>query len=360
MRPVLIYGAYGRTGRLIVEQAARLPGWRLILAGRDPGRLAELARPLGLETRAFTLDRPEAVRDGLREVGVVVNAAGPYAATAERLAKSAIRVGAHYADLCGEEAAWRQVKALDRLAAESRVALVCGAAVTPGLSALLLASLVARQVLPRFLGEVRIVLSRPDGLGSGSLRTLWESSLDRVLVVRQGVERTVPVGRHEHLIDFGATRPGPRIAMAAGLVDTLAVADTLAAAAIRADGICSFVEAGSGSRWLADAAAWAAPLRTLPTSRPMAALAASLLDATPVEPLVVALQVEDPWRAPLVDQRFTVPEPYSASAAIAVAAARLLAQAQPESVYGWKGIGTLLRGQSELATSMDSLEPISR
>lgn len=341
MKPVLIYGAYGRSGKLIVERAIRQDGWRLILAGRDPRRLAALAQPLGLETRAFALERPQAVREGLRGVGVVINAAGPYVATAERLAKSAIHVGAHYVDLSGEEAAWRKVQALDRLASDAGIALVCGAAATPGLSALLLADQLADEdSLPKLLGEVRIVVSRPDGLGSGSLRTLWEGSLDRVLVVRRGVERTVPVGRHEHLIDFGPQRPGSRIAMAAGLVDTLAAAKALERAGRKPDGVTSYAEAASGSRWLADVAALAAPLRALSASGVVVDVAASLLDTTPRDALVVVLQIEDGWRAPLVDRRLTVPEPYGSSAELAVAAASLLASGR--SAQGWQCIGTLL------------------
>ena len=47
--PLLIYGATGYTGRLVVE-AARARGLRPILGGRNPDRLADVANVMGSST----------------------------------------------------------------------------------------------------------------------------------------------------------------------------------------------------------------------------------------------------------------------------------------------------------------------
>ena len=46
----MLYGAYGKTGRLILDEALRR-GHRPMLAGRDGARLAALERATGLATR---------------------------------------------------------------------------------------------------------------------------------------------------------------------------------------------------------------------------------------------------------------------------------------------------------------------
>ena len=54
----MIYGAYGYTGRLIVEESVRR-GYKPILAGRNANKLAELAQRHGLEWQAMSLADPK-------------------------------------------------------------------------------------------------------------------------------------------------------------------------------------------------------------------------------------------------------------------------------------------------------------
>ena len=61
----------------------------MVLAGRDGERAREARRDEhGMEYRVFGLDDRDEVRRGLRDVDVVINAAGPFAWTAERLVKA--------------------------------------------------------------------------------------------------------------------------------------------------------------------------------------------------------------------------------------------------------------------------------
>jgi len=53
-KPWMVYGANGYTGELIAREAARR-GLKPILAGRNPGKIAQLANALGLEARVFDL-----------------------------------------------------------------------------------------------------------------------------------------------------------------------------------------------------------------------------------------------------------------------------------------------------------------
>src|SRR3954449_6728770 len=77
---LLLYGAYGYTGRLAAELAAARE-LDVVLAGRNEDALAELGTRLSLPTRAFGLDDAERLRDALRDIACVVHMAGPFAVT---------------------------------------------------------------------------------------------------------------------------------------------------------------------------------------------------------------------------------------------------------------------------------------
>lgn len=98
---ILIYGATGFTGRLIAREA-RARGASVVLAGRNPNRLKAVARPLGLPWRAFDLGDRAKLDAALKDAAVVLNAAGPFSATARPIADRCLGVGAHYLDITGE------------------------------------------------------------------------------------------------------------------------------------------------------------------------------------------------------------------------------------------------------------------
>ncbi|RAB15505.1 saccharopine dehydrogenase, partial [Burkholderia multivorans] len=71
-KALMIYGAYGYTGELVVREAVR-QGMRPIIAGRDGRKLKPLADAFGLEARAFEVANAKA---NLENVAVVLNCAG--------------------------------------------------------------------------------------------------------------------------------------------------------------------------------------------------------------------------------------------------------------------------------------------
>src|SRR5512144_407770 len=76
----MLYGAYGRTGRLILDEALRR-GHAPVLAGRDASQLAALGRTTGLVTRGVSLVDSGGMRAALSNVRCVLLAAGPYQLT---------------------------------------------------------------------------------------------------------------------------------------------------------------------------------------------------------------------------------------------------------------------------------------
>jgi len=101
--PVLVYGAYGHTGRFVVMELDRR-GIVPVLAGRSDAKLAALGGvhpELRLQV-ADTAD-PEDLDRALVGVKAVINCAGPFADTAWPLAEAALRSHVAYFDIAAEQ-----------------------------------------------------------------------------------------------------------------------------------------------------------------------------------------------------------------------------------------------------------------
>ncbi len=121
----LLYGANGYTGSLIAEQAGEF-GLTPILAGRSEDKIRPLAERLGYEYRIFDLSETEKLEQALREVPVVLHAAGPFKFTAEPMIKACLRTGTHYLDITGEIPVFELAASLDKKAKDSNIMLMPG------------------------------------------------------------------------------------------------------------------------------------------------------------------------------------------------------------------------------------------
>jgi short subunit dehydrogenase-like uncharacterized protein len=122
---LVIYGAYGFTGRLLVEEAVRR-GHRPILAGRSLRKLAPVADRYGLEAVGVSLDERDDLARLVARAQLVLHAAGPYAQTGEPMIRACIAGHAHQLDLTGELEVLRATFTHDRRAREAGVALMSG------------------------------------------------------------------------------------------------------------------------------------------------------------------------------------------------------------------------------------------
>jgi short subunit dehydrogenase-like uncharacterized protein len=200
---LLLYGATGYTGTLIVEQAVAA-GLPLILAGRRAEALAAMSRTWDQPFRAVGLDDLGALTSALEGVSVVLNAAGPFSSTAQPLIEACLQAGVHYLDISGEVDVLEEVSTYHEAARRAGVMLLPGAGfdVVPS-------DCLARRVSDR-LGDarqLRIAISGLQLLSRGSGRTLLEQMGRGVRIRRNGELSTVPDGMLERSFDFGE---GPR------------------------------------------------------------------------------------------------------------------------------------------------------
>lgn len=122
---LLIYGANGYTGRLAVERAVEV-GIDVVVAGRDASKIAALADEFGLEARAFALDEPGEVREGLRDVHCVLHLAGPFEATARPMMRACLDTGVHYLDSTAEYPTFTLAESMDEAARRAGVMVLSG------------------------------------------------------------------------------------------------------------------------------------------------------------------------------------------------------------------------------------------
>lgn len=102
MTALAIYGATGRTARLLARQAATR--WPVVLVGRDPTGLAAAAAACGgsAEWRVAGSDDADALRRAFTGARVVIQCASLTATDAVRVAASTVAVGASYLDVCAD------------------------------------------------------------------------------------------------------------------------------------------------------------------------------------------------------------------------------------------------------------------
>ena len=197
--PLLLYGATGFTGKLILNRALSV-GLRPVLAGRDAARLRALAEPLGLPWRSAAVTSPDQLDRAFTDVRVVLNAAGPFADTAVRIAEAAGRRGAHYLDVSGE------VDVIEDLATRHAIWRRQGVMVMPAVGFDVVPSdclsVMMAQQLPGAT-RLRIGIAGLRLLSRGSAETLAREWGRGTRLRRGGQICTVPAGSMSHAFDFG-------------------------------------------------------------------------------------------------------------------------------------------------------------
>lgn len=122
---ILVYGANGYTGRLVVKAAAeqQLP---IIVAGRNAVAVESLAKKFSFEARVFGLNDADVLKTQLKGIRLVLNCAGPFPRTAPQLVEACLELGIHYLDITGEIAMFEWLKTLDDKAKSANVVLLPG------------------------------------------------------------------------------------------------------------------------------------------------------------------------------------------------------------------------------------------
>jgi short subunit dehydrogenase-like uncharacterized protein len=221
----MLYGATGTTGTLIAEQAIRR-GHHPILAGRSAASLAALGKRLGLPWIAVGLDEPEQLQRAVSDVDAVLNAAGPFIATAPPLVQACLAAQTHYLDIAGEIPTLQYLFAHDQLAREQNITMIGGVGF----------GVVASNGLVRYVADQLPGATTLELVVKANNQQTSQGATKSVLEVLAGGGR---VYRDGHLVPFRLGKGLKAFRFPDGTVDILPVPSGDLEAAYRATGIAN-------------------------------------------------------------------------------------------------------------------------
>ncbi|WP_436923116.1 saccharopine dehydrogenase family protein [Halosimplex amylolyticum] len=199
MADLLVYGSYGYTGSLIVDEALDR-GLHVMVAGRDRNAVENQAIRQKCEERVFSLDEPRLVDHALDEVDAVLHCAGPFADTAQPMVEGCLRTGTHYLDITGE------IEVFERLAGYDEEAREAGVMVLPGVGFdVVPTDCLAAHLADRLPDADRLALGfeASGGISPGTARTMVGSLGEGGAARREGRIEQVPSAWRTRRIDFG-------------------------------------------------------------------------------------------------------------------------------------------------------------
>jgi short subunit dehydrogenase-like uncharacterized protein len=196
----LLYGANGYTGELIARYAHEY-GLEPVLAGRNKESLQELATKLNLAYKVIDLDDPR-LSEVLKEVKVVVHAAGPFQYTAVQMLDACLKAGTHYLDINGDIKVFEMIKQYDDAAKKAGIMLMPGVGfdvVPTDCIALLL-----KKLLPDAVKLELAFAMTGSGLSHGTATTMANRLGEGGAVRKDGKIIKVPFGKKGMWVNFGA------------------------------------------------------------------------------------------------------------------------------------------------------------
>ena len=98
---IVVYGSYGYTGKLIVNEcvAKKL---EVVLAGRNEAQLQKQSKQSGYPYQVVESSDLEGLKKLLTPAAVVIHCGGPFRYTAETMAAACLATKTHYTDITGE------------------------------------------------------------------------------------------------------------------------------------------------------------------------------------------------------------------------------------------------------------------
>ena len=197
--PWLIYGATGRTGTLIAEEAVAR-GHRPVLAGRDAEGVRRLAERLDLKWVAGPASDLGAL---VGDAQLVLLAAGPFGATAPPALRACLDASVHYLDIANEIPVAEAILAADDAARRRGITVLpavgFGTVASDGL-----ARHVADQVPGATALELAVMLET-DGSSAGARASTIDVVMSGGRVRRDGrvVRARLGAGAHRHATPIG-------------------------------------------------------------------------------------------------------------------------------------------------------------
>jgi short subunit dehydrogenase-like uncharacterized protein len=199
MKPILIYGSYGYSGNLIVQECAtkKIP---MILSGRDGSKLEKQARAFNAPFETLDMSETEKLKTLLAKCSLVIHCAGPFRTTAKPMAKACLETKTHYTDITGEIGVFESLFKLNQQAIEAGIMIMPGTGFDVVPTDCMAATL--KQKLPSATHLQLAFASMGGGPSRGTAKTAVEGLGYGSVVRKNGELVREPLGR-SMMVDFG-------------------------------------------------------------------------------------------------------------------------------------------------------------
>ena len=200
MGQLYIYGAYGYTGRLIVDECLA-KGLKPVIAGRDPQKTESYAKQYGLDYAVFDVTETSKVEDWLKDAFALIHCGGPFVHTAKEMVEACLATNTHYLDITGEYQVFDLVKSYDAAAKAKKLMLMPGAGFDVVPSDCLAAYL--KDALPSATDLQLAFVSKGGGLSRGTTKTMIENLGEPQVVRKNGKYHEQLMGSSTQHISYG-------------------------------------------------------------------------------------------------------------------------------------------------------------
>ena len=199
----LLYGANGYTGQLICKMLNDY-GIKPILSGRRKEALEPMAAALNTSFHVADLEDNAVLDAALKDVSLVLHAAGPFKRTARPMIEACLRNKKHYIDITGEIGVYEMAKKYDDAAKKA------GIMIMPGVGF----DVVPTDCIALFLKnempdatELKLAFASLGGrLSHGTATTMAEGMGGKSAARKEGKIVPVPLGHKGMTVDFGVKK----------------------------------------------------------------------------------------------------------------------------------------------------------
>ncbi|QDR81250.1 Saccharopine dehydrogenase NADP binding domain protein [Sporomusa termitida] len=194
---VLVYGATGYTGKLICLRLKEL-NINFAIAGRDKAKVAELSSQLNVPNFVFATSDFGGWQEALSGCACLINAAGPFALTAENAMHACLQNKIHYLDISAEIPTYQLAAALDQQAKEAGIMIISGAGLFVAYDALVVHT--AKRV--KCAQQLFVAFSHYGGFSQGSIKSAKYIE-ELGLLIRENGELQQITDANPKAFDFG-------------------------------------------------------------------------------------------------------------------------------------------------------------
>lgn len=202
MRPyeVIIYGAYGYTGKLITTEC-KAAGLNVLLAGREGSGLQALSETTDYPYEMCKIDDAPSLRQLLKKGGIVIHCAGPFQTTAKQMVDACLEAGTHYLDITGEYSVFEMLAGYDDKAKQREILVMPGVGFDVVPSDCLALHLKNRLPQATHL-QLAFTMSK-GGVSRGTARTMIEGLGTGSIIRKDGNLTAIALGEKVMEVDFG-------------------------------------------------------------------------------------------------------------------------------------------------------------